>query len=148
MNRMRRLGAALAGAALLSLPPLAGAGPASGAACALRVEVQGLRSAQGQVRIALFGSPERFLRQALRHAVADAALPGVAVCFDDLPAGDYAAAAYHDLNGNGRNDRNLLGIPSEPGAFSNGARPGLGPPTWDQARVSLQPPAVMRLQLP
>ena len=37
---------------------------------------------------------------------------------DSLPYGIYAMALFHDVNANGEMDRNLLGIPSEPYAFS------------------------------
>lgn len=53
-----------------------------------------------------------------------------------LPAGDYAVACYHDVNGNGRIDKNLLGIPTEPYGFSNNARPRFRAPTWDEAKVN------------
>ena len=36
-----------------------------------------------------------------------------------LPAaGDYVFAAFHDLNDNGKLDRNLLGVPTEPYGFT------------------------------
>jgi uncharacterized protein (DUF2141 family) len=38
-----------------------------------------------------------------------------------LPAGDYAFAVYHDANGNGKLDRNGVGMPTEDYAFSNNA---------------------------
>lgn len=38
----------------------------------------------------------------------------------DLEPGEYAAVAYHDLNDNAELDRNFVGIPKEPYAFSQG----------------------------
>jgi uncharacterized protein (DUF2141 family) len=38
---------------------------------------------------------------------------------DKLPFGQYAVAVYHDLNNNNKMDKNALGIPTEPYAFSN-----------------------------
>ncbi len=55
----------------------------------------------------------------------------------ELPPGDYAFAVYVDTNGNGRIDRNWLGIPSEPLALSG--RPGFhfGPPHFDECKVHI-----------
>ena len=38
----------------------------------------------------------------------------------EVEPGEYAAVVYHDLNGNRVFDKNLLGIPKEPYAFSEG----------------------------
>ena len=57
----------------------------------------------------------------------------------DLPAGPYAVAAFHDLNGNGKLDRTALGPPAEPYGFSNDARGNFGPPGFDSAAIDLSP---------
>ena len=41
------------------------------------------------------------------------------VNFPNLKFGTYAIAIFHDLNSNGELDKNVLGIPAEPYAFSN-----------------------------
>ena len=51
--------------------------------------------------------------------------------------GRYAAIAFHDENGNGKLDKNFLGVPTEPYGFSNDAQGFLGPPTFDAAAVAL-----------
>jgi uncharacterized protein (DUF2141 family) len=53
--------------------------------------------------------------------------------------GPYAIAVFHDLNGNGRLDRNVIGLPGEPYGFSNdvGRR---GPPLFSAARVVVREP--------
>ena len=58
-----------------------------------------------------------------------------AVCtFKKLPAGTYAAACYHDENGNKDLDTNFLGIPTEGVAASNNATGTIGPPSWNDAK--------------
>jgi uncharacterized protein (DUF2141 family) len=52
----------------------------------------------------------------------------------DVPAGDYGIALYHDANGNGKMDRNAMGLPAEDYAFSNNALGNMGPPSFEQAR--------------
>jgi len=42
--------------------------------------------------------------------------------FPDIQYGTYAVALFHDINGNGEMDKNFVGIPSEPYAFSQKPR--------------------------
>jgi len=57
-------------------------------------------------------------------------------CIGDLSAGNYALLVYLDENDNCRLDRNFIGIPREPLAFSNGYRPK-GPPSYRRAAFEL-----------
>ena len=58
--------------------------------------------------------------------------------FKDLKPGRYALAVYHDENGNGEFDRTWIGLPAEGLGFSNGAWIGLGPPSFEEAAVTLK----------
>ena len=51
----------------------------------------------------------------------------------NVPAGIYAAQAFHDEDDNGRLDRTLLGLPKEAMGFSNNAPMRMGPPSFDAA---------------
>lgn len=53
-----------------------------------------------------------------------------------LPNGNYALAAFHDLNSNSKLDR-FIGIPSEPTAFSNGKKSIFGPPKFEKVQFNL-----------
>ncbi len=66
---------------------------------------------------------------------------GRAVAEFELPAGEYAIVAFHDLDRDEDFDRNLIGIPSEPYGFSNGAVPRMRVARWEEARVVMQPGA-------
>jgi uncharacterized protein (DUF2141 family) len=50
--------------------------------------------------------------------------------------GTYAVSVLHDVNSNGDLDTNFLGIPKEPLGFSNGAKPKMGPPSFDAAKFT------------
>jgi uncharacterized protein (DUF2141 family) len=52
----------------------------------------------------------------------------------DLPFGTYAIAFYQDMNDSGEIDKNALGIPKEPYAFSNDIRPKLSAPSFDDCK--------------
>ena len=41
---------------------------------------------------------------------------------------------------NGKNDRNVLGIPKEPYGFSNDVRAIFGPPKWSKSRFEVKAP--------
>lgn len=129
---------------LLALALVVGAGSGAPAAKAggLTVVVNSSRSAAGYIRVAVWRTPEGFLKP--KAAILRGKLPAkagaVRFTFQDLPPGRYAAAAFHDENGNGEFDRTWLGLPEEGLGFSNGARIGLGPPSFEAAAVELTGP--------
>ncbi len=51
----------------------------------------------------------------------------------NLPKGKYGIAFFQDLNGDEKLNKNFVGIPSEPYAFSNNAPATFGPPKWSDA---------------
>ena len=55
---------------------------------------------------------------------------------DSLPYGTYAMALFHDVNANGEMDRNLLGIPSEPYAFSKKPKSKWRLPKFDEVKFN------------
>jgi len=55
------------------------------------------------------------------------------VVFEGVEPGRYAVKMFHDLDGDGEMDANVLGIPSEPYAFSNNAPASFGPPGFEKA---------------
>ena len=113
------------------------AGPAS--AARIIVTIDGLHSAQGTVFVGLYATPSKFLNgnqsDAIRKVRASTA--PITVSFDNLPPGTYAVGAYHDENGNDHLDTNLLGLPVEGYALSNGVRAVMSKPTFQQAAFTL-----------
>jgi len=101
------------------------------------------------VRLTIYDSEAAFLHQA--HSKLEAFLneDGVAVLpLADLPAGEYAFAAYLDENGDGVLNRGkILGRPKEPIAFSNGIVPKLRKPRFDETKVSIAPGSVVVITL-
>lgn len=49
--------------------------------------------------------------------------------FENVPPGRYAIQVFLDLNGNGKLDASLRGIPQEPVGFSGNPRPGTAKPS-------------------
>lgn len=122
----------------------------TGAAVAapVTVEVSGVRSAKGQIRVDVCLEKD-FLKDACTAAGrAPAAAGNVRVTVPDVPAGRYAVQVYHDENGNGRLERGFMGIPKEGFALSNNAKPKFGPPRFKDAGVDLGgKPAAVRVSL-
>jgi uncharacterized protein (DUF2141 family) len=109
------------------------------AAARVIVTVTGVKSAAGGVYVGLYATPSKFLNgtqvDAMRKVPAH---PGpITVAFDSLPPGAYAVGAYHDENGNDHLDTDLLGLPREGYALSNGVRAVLSKPTFRQAAFSV-----------
>ena len=107
----------------------------------LQVTVSGVRSDTGEVMLALYDNESTFLKQSLQASKTAARARGdsdrVTLVFKDVPPGRYALSGFHDLNGNGALDSNLMRIPTEPLAFSNGAQPRFGPPTFSDAAFTV-----------
>jgi uncharacterized protein (DUF2141 family) len=103
----------------------------------LTIRIDGVASADGDIKIALYNSADGFLSKSVRGLQAPAHIGTVEVKVADLPPGDYAFAVYHDANGNGKMDRNMVGMPTEDYAFSNNAVGKRGAPRYEDARIVL-----------
>lgn len=103
----------------------------------------------GEVRLAVYENDEAFLERAAIKHQATVGEDGVAVMpLRGLKAGDYAFVAYYDANGDGRLNRGgVLGKPQEPFAFSNGVKPKLRKPRFDETKVKVEPGAVVLITL-
>ncbi|MBD1868541.1 DUF2141 domain-containing protein [Cyanobacteria bacterium FACHB-471] len=109
----------------------------------LTVEVSGLQSQEGNVCFKVFsgspGFPNDNDSAVTRACVAiadnlpeDPEAP-FAHTFEDLEAGSYGVAIYHDSNGDEQLNRGALGIPVEGYGFSNDAPAVTGPARFEDA---------------
>ena len=105
----------------------------------LTVTVKEVRNAKGSVLVAVYDGEASFGKPELAKArqKAQAHQGELTFVFHDLKAGTYAVAAFHDENGNGKLDRNALGVPTEGWGFSNDAQGNAGPPKFTQAAFDL-----------
>jgi uncharacterized protein (DUF2141 family) len=104
----------------------------------ITIKIENGQSTTGKVRVALFDNKQAFNKSkgALTGKVISPAERQAV--FTDIPYGVYAIAAYHDLNDNGQLDKNMLGIPTEPYAFSNNPVVKWEAPTYEEARFELE----------
>ena len=103
----------------------------------LLIEITGLQKASGNLYIAVYDSDDTWLGDDTvleqQVAIEEARLQGLVCTELDLPPGEYALSIFHDTNDNGKLDTNFIGIPNEPVALSNNARPRFGPPKYKDA---------------
>jgi uncharacterized protein (DUF2141 family) len=100
----------------------------------LTVHLNGLKNAQGNVRIGLYSDSATFRKEAQALVVQQiAASPGtVDVRFADIPNGYYAIMAYHDEDANGELNRRFGMFPTEGYGLSNNPIIS-GPPSFSDS---------------
>jgi uncharacterized protein (DUF2141 family) len=87
----------------------------------LTVTVDGLRNANGTVRLELDGSEAAWNNKAKATAMGDvkAAVGAVTYTFNDVPPGTYGLSVYQDEDNSGKLRYNVIGAPMEGYGFSN-----------------------------
>jgi len=135
-------------AATLALPLLNA--QAATDASGLVVKVNGLKSSRGDIIFALYNSSKTFTtKQLFKSAILPIDHRHAQWVIKALPPGDYALVLVHDKNGNHDMDRNMLGIPEEPYAFSNNVTGFMGAPGFDKAKFTVdQGMKVVTVRLP
>ncbi len=108
----------------------------------LRVIVSNLQSDTGSVIIWVYDGPDKWLSDTAWRTrkivtVAGNRANGSLTAELQLPPGTYALSVFHDVNADGRLERNFIGLPKEPAGLSNNLRPKFGPPRWAKAQFTV-----------
>lgn len=103
----------------------------------LIIKITGIRVEKGHIRIAVYDSAKKWLKQPTYAAILNAESREVEWKIDDIPPGIYAIAVFHDENLNGEFDRGFIGISRETYGFSNNVKAFFGPPKWDDTKFAL-----------
>ncbi|TNF72268.1 MAG: DUF2141 domain-containing protein [Bacteroidetes bacterium] len=105
----------------------------------LEVAARGVETSQGFIQVALYQKEDDFLNfERVFRSVSAPAEEGVTmVVLEDLPAGEYAIAIFHDENGNQELDTNWLGMPRELLGFSRARMKTFGPPGFRECSLIL-----------
>ncbi|WP_053094208.1 DUF2141 domain-containing protein [Cellvibrio sp. pealriver] len=114
----------------------------------LVVNVGNIASTDGHLLVAVYNQQTHYDNNSQRVAVQKVKMTGdsMRVVLGDLPAGEYAVKLFQDENDNGSIDMNAMGIPTEPYGFSNNG--GMfGPPSFDDAKIQLNQPTEIEIQL-
>lgn len=90
----------------------------------LRLRVTNIQHPQGTIWVGVYDSEENFLikEKAILKGVEVDITGTIDITVGQVKFGQCAVAIMHDVNGNGEMDRNWIGIPVEPYAFSRKPR--------------------------
>lgn len=103
----------------------------------LTVNIENVKSNDGNLMVAIYDSAANFLKNPLQAAKMTAQTGNSTVQFKDLPPGEYAVVVYHDANGNGQLDKNMFGMPVEDYGFSNNTVGKTARPSFDAAKMGV-----------
>ena len=115
----------------------------------LTIRIQNIEVIKGNIRIGVFNSSEKFLKQGATFKNYIIAVKNTieTIIINDLPKGDYAFILYHDQNSDGKLNQNFIGIPKEPFGFSNNVKPKFAKPTFEECKFLLAEDRVLRVNL-
>lgn len=103
----------------------------------LTVTIADVAMAEGQILLAIYDSEGNFRKTESIAARKPATQGDMVFSFPDLTEGDYAVMVFHDRNGNGELDTNLLGMPKEPWGGSLQGKSVFGAPGWSDTSFEL-----------
>ena len=106
------------------------------------IVVAALASTNSVVKLNFYNSPETFLKAgqtAFKMVVRPDGKNTISVPVE-LTTGEWAVALSQDLNNNDKLDKNFLGIPTEPFAFSNNVKPRLSAPEFKECKFTVSGP--------
>jgi len=102
----------------------------------LSVEIDGLKNKEGQVCASIFASSEGFpsdRNRVLQKQCIKITETPLTINFDNLKAGSYAVAVFHDQNNDRILNTNTFGIPKEGFGFSRNPEIRTGAPKFSEA---------------
>ncbi len=129
-------------ASLLLSASLLGAARPAAETQSVMVVVSALVSTISPVRLYFYNTREGFLKSG-KWAFSKSVNPEGKSQFTlpvELPAGEWAVAITQDMNNNNKIDKNFLGIPTEPYAFSNNIRPTVAAPDFNECKFTVDGP--------
>lgn len=111
---------------------------------ALIIEVDNIQVPSGIIWVGIYNSEDNFLikEKAIIEGFKVNKTGKKTITFDPLKYGKYAVALFHDINGNGELDKNWIGIPTEPYAFSKKTRNKWRVPRFNEIQFDFSQPSV------
>lgn len=103
----------------------------------LTVNVSPLKNNNGLVTAELYNSKDKFLKTPYKKETSVIKSNTAVITFTDIPKGEYTVMIYHDVNKNGKLEKNFIGMPKEPVACSNNAKGFMGPPKYEDAKFTI-----------
>ena len=115
----------------------------------LTVVIENVAVSEGIIMLQVMSGPEEFdgTAEPAASLLLRANAGQMSFSATGLPAGEYAVRIMHDRNGNNELDSNFVGMPTEPWGFSNNAAGNFGPPTWADAKFTLEDSVTQNVRL-
>ena len=106
---------------------------------ALKVSLSNIKKT-GKIHVAVYRDGDDFPNEKLmvKNLLGEGVDGKCELQFEEIPFGAYAVAIYQDVNGNGKLDKGMFGIPDEPFAFSNNFRPKFGGPSFEKCKFDFK----------
>lgn len=132
---------------LIVTPSSAGDNPTG--TSSVTVVVSALASTKSAVKLYFYNVRDKFLQHggyAFMRVIQPDGQQQVTLPIN-LPNGEWAVAITQDTNNNDKLDKNFVGIPTEPYAFSNNVRPKLSAPDFNDCKFVVSGPKVVNIVL-
>ena len=102
------------------------------------IEVSGFKNTRGTLNCRLFTKAADFPDgEGILTIRVPIAGQNTSCSFPNIEPGSYAIAVVHDENGNGKLDKNFVGVPSEGYGVSNNKTYALSAPKWNESTFTL-----------
>ncbi len=102
----------------------------------ITITIPNLRSNEGNVGVSLYNEATFMKATPLQNKSATPENKSVTVTFENVQPGAYGIITLHDLNNNDQMDFHPNGMPKEDYGIS-GTGAGFGPPTWEDAKITI-----------
>ena len=103
----------------------------------LIISITNVKTTNGNVRVGIYKKGNDFPNEkdTYQNKVYKVTKTGsILIKIEDLPYGEYAIGIYQDENKNATLDKNFVGAPKEPFAFSNNVKPLFTAPDFEECR--------------
>lgn len=112
----------------------------------VKIELKNVGVGAGKIMLSISDSEAGYKASKPLKWMALDATAGTLTVTETLVAGDYVVSAYQDVNGNGKLDTNILGIPKEPVGISNYAGKGI-PGGFKDLKTSVDKDLTMTVEM-
>lgn len=116
----------------------------------IKINIPNIKSEKGEILIALFNKTEGFpenANTAFQTAKLKAKKGVQSITMPNIIDGRYALAIFHDENGDGKMNKNMLGIPKEGYGVSNNVKNLMSAPTFNEAAFTHNKDTELSIQL-
>lgn len=113
------------------------------------VEIENIKVNKGGDIAAAVFNKEHFLKFGKQITASSKRVTAIKMTFvfENLPVGDYAFAAYQDIDQNKSMKTNIVGYPKEPFGISNNPSLLFGPPSFEESKVKVAANKITTLKI-